>query len=328
MKINLEKFKPYINKAKDLYQRRLIRYAVIAAAGLFLLFVGVFIEHYGIRRMFTSHNSYYSPSAKENPITRSVYTAKLLVDEKVFLEKIASLFEPKWVYDTYRQGLHTFSLSVLVNNDNKVVQHQFKWWNGNTYLPANHFIDSIKFQQVLGTIPFSNENQMKNEFLGRIDFELRIGISKEGKIVQPLMAIHRNDDNGKYAIGKYITKNDIMNKKGIYVDLSTDEIDQYTYKKNRTKPDTEPVPLNIQKVFDEKLSYPEKAKEMEIEGRVVLKVLINESGSVVAVSITKGLGGGCDEAAVKAAFDVKYKPALSNGKPVKSSAALPVIFKL
>lgn len=327
MKLNLEKVKPLFEKAKALYRRRMFRYLSIAAGGIILILAGVLIEHYGVRRWFGNKPVQYN-IRNNNPL-ESVYGARLLVDERVFLEKISALFDPKVVYDTYRQGLHSFSLTVFVSKSNKVVQHHFKWWDGSSYLSANYFIDSLKFEQVLNTIPFSNgKNFLAEDFKSRVDFYLRIGISKDGKLVQPLMLTEQNGEKYETIYDKYITKNDIMNKKGIYVDLSDEDISQYTYKKARSKPDTAPVPINHQKVFDEKLVYPEKAKEMEIEGRVVLRVLVNEAGKVVAVRIDKGLGGGCDEAAVKAAFDVLYKPAILNGKPVKSSAVLPVIFKL
>ena len=326
MKIDFQKIKPYLEKVKIQYQKRWVKYLIISLAGILLISAGIFIGRYGVRRIFRISN----PAVVKNvSYLKSKYDAKLLVDEKVFVEKISVLFDSKTVFDTYRQGLHSFRLMVFVNSSNKVVNHYFRWWNGTNYIDANNFIDSLRFQQVLNTIPFSNGDlDHHNDYNGSIEFQLRIGLNKDGKTIQPLEVYNNNDRWSTYPLGKYITKNEILNRKGVYVDLSNDEINQYTYRKKNTKPDTPPVPLNHTKVFDEKLTYPEKAKEMELQGRVVLRVLVNESGNVVAVSIDQGLGGGCDEAAVKAAFDVKYKPALLNGKPTKSSAVLPVIFRL
>ena len=321
-----DKIRTYYPIMKNLYSKKWFRYFLFILFGVFLVFTGILIEHYRIRRNIPL---IIPPAPRHADALIARYDAKLLVDEKVFLEKIKDLFDAKTVFDTYRQGLHSFKLTVFVDPNNKVIDHFFKRWDGSNYITANNFIDSLKFHQVLNAIPFSNGcYDIRNDYNGMKEFNLRIGINKDGKLIQPLEIYDQEKRWSAFPLGKYITKNDIMNRTGVYVDLNNDEISQYTYKRKDAKPDTPPVPINHQKVFDEKLAYPEKAKEMELQGRVALKVLVNEAGNVVAVSIEKGLGGGCDEAAVKAAFDVKYKPALINGKPTKSSAILPVIFKL
>jgi protein TonB len=47
------------------------------------------------------------------------------------------------------------------------------------------------------------------------------------------------------------------------------------------------------------ISYPDVAKKAGVSGKVYLLAFINERGDVDNVKVIKGIGGGCDEAAVK-----------------------------
>jgi len=77
-----------------------------------------------------------------------------------------------------------------------------------------------------------------------------------------------------------------------------------------------------------KLIYPELAKTKKIEGKVTVKVYVDENGNIDASKILKGLGYGCDEAAEKAIRASKFSPAKQNEKNVKAQVILPVQFKL
>lgn len=61
--------------------------------------------------------------------------------------------------------------------------------------------------------------------------------------------------------------------------------------------------------------YPDSAKKNKIEGTVVLKAIIDKNGNPVDVEVIKGIGHGCDEAAVKAVLKAKFKPGVLNLKP-------------
>ena len=52
-------------------------------------------------------------------------------------------------------------------------------------------------------------------------------------------------------------------------------------------------------------------------------------GSIVNVEVAKGIGGGCDEEAVRVVKGMsKWKPAIYEGKTVNVNYALPITFKL
>jgi hypothetical protein len=44
--------------------------------------------------------------------------------------------------------------------------------------------------------------------------------------------------------------------------------------------------------------------------------------------VVKGLGHGLDEAAIRAAEQIKFKPALSNGHPVDFPAVIHIVFQM
>lgn len=77
-----------------------------------------------------------------------------------------------------------------------------------------------------------------------------------------------------------------------------------------------------------KINYPEMAMKAGIEGRVVVQFVIDENGNVTNPVVVRGIGGGCDEEALRAVKQVKFTPGRQRGKPVKVRYSLPVSFKL
>lgn len=76
------------------------------------------------------------------------------------------------------------------------------------------------------------------------------------------------------------------------------------------------------------IEYPEMAVKAGIEGTVRLQFVVDKDGSVVDPIVVRGIGGGCDEEALRAIRQAKFKPGMQRGKPVKVKFSLPVRFKL
>jgi protein TonB len=75
--------------------------------------------------------------------------------------------------------------------------------------------------------------------------------------------------------------------------------------------------------------YPKEARENKIEGKVVVQFIINEDGSCSDFEVVKGIGYGCDEAAVEAFKKMpKWKPATVNKLPVKFRTQMGYLYKL
>ncbi len=89
-----------------------------------------------------------------------------------------------------------------------------------------------------------------------------------------------------------------------------------------------PTPVGGLKALYSKITYPEIARQSGIEGKVYVIAFVNENGEVDDVKILKGIGGGCDEAAIKAVKATRFTPGKAKGHPVKVKVALPIIFKL
>ncbi len=84
-----------------------------------------------------------------------------------------------------------------------------------------------------------------------------------------------------------------------------------------------------QQYIAENLKYPAEAVQKKIQGRVLVKFVVAEDGSILNPSIVQGLGSGCDEEALRIVRAMpKWKPGMDNGKPVKVHQRLAVMFSL
>jgi len=89
-----------------------------------------------------------------------------------------------------------------------------------------------------------------------------------------------------------------------------------------------PEPIGGITEIQKKIIYPEIAKRAGVEGKVYVLAFVDESGTVTDVKLIKGIGAGCDEAAMDAVRKTKFKPGKQRGKPVKVQVSIPVVFKL
>ncbi len=85
----------------------------------------------------------------------------------------------------------------------------------------------------------------------------------------------------------------------------------------------------LMKYLAENIKYPSLAKESGIQGRVFINFVVEPDGSISNVKVLRGIGGGCDEEAVRVVESMpKWKPGMQRGKPVRVSYNLPVKFTL
>jgi protein TonB len=77
------------------------------------------------------------------------------------------------------------------------------------------------------------------------------------------------------------------------------------------------------------IKFPAAAREEGITGTVYVKFVVNKSGEVVNVELLRGIGGGCEEVAIKAIRNMpKWNPGMQNGEPVNVQYNLPISFQL
>jgi protein TonB len=89
-----------------------------------------------------------------------------------------------------------------------------------------------------------------------------------------------------------------------------------------------PAPIGGIGAVQKLVKYPEMARRAGIEGRVTVQFIVNEAGQVENPRVIRGIGGGCDEAALEAVKKAKFTPGMQRGRPVRVQFSLPVIFRL
>ncbi|NVJ85593.1 MAG: energy transducer TonB [Algoriphagus sp.] len=77
------------------------------------------------------------------------------------------------------------------------------------------------------------------------------------------------------------------------------------------------------------LKYPTTARSKKIEGTVVLKFVIEKDGSISETQVLRGIGGGCDEEALRVLkLSPNWTPGIKEDQPVRTEMRLPIRFKL
>lgn len=80
--------------------------------------------------------------------------------------------------------------------------------------------------------------------------------------------------------------------------------------------------------LQKKIKYPEMARQAGVNGRVFVQFVVDEEGNVANPVVLRGIGGGCDEEALRVIKSAKFKPGKQRGKPVKVQYVIPIVFRL
>jgi TonB family protein len=75
-------------------------------------------------------------------------------------------------------------------------------------------------------------------------------------------------------------------------------------------------------------AYTDEARRLHIQGDVLLRVVFTASSHVRVLSVEHGLGHGLDQAAIRAAEQIQFKPARRDGRAVDTTATLHILFQL
>jgi TonB family protein len=82
-----------------------------------------------------------------------------------------------------------------------------------------------------------------------------------------------------------------------------------------------PDSTKLEPVKTQKPPYPDEAREQKLQGQVVVKVLVSETGDVESVEVVSG-DPILAKSAVEAVKKWTFKPLIKNGKPAKVSSKL------
>jgi TonB family protein len=92
----------------------------------------------------------------------------------------------------------------------------------------------------------------------------------------------------------------------------------------RLSPDIVP-PRAITKIYPR---YSDTARDLRIEGTVIVQAIVHKSGAIEVLGLRQGLGYGLDENAVLAMRRMRFQPAIRNGTPVDVEMDIAVKFSL
>jgi len=74
--------------------------------------------------------------------------------------------------------------------------------------------------------------------------------------------------------------------------------------------------------------YSESGRKAELEGIVLLFIVIEADGVVGNITLQQGMGYGLDEQAAEAVRQWRFQPATKNGSPVAMKAEVEVGFRM
>ncbi len=88
-------------------------------------------------------------------------------------------------------------------------------------------------------------------------------------------------------------------------------------------------PAEMTKFIQQNIKYPMMARESDIQGRVFINFVVEPDGSVTNVKVMRGIGGGCDEEAIRIVNMMpKWSPGKQRCTAVRCSYTVPIVFRL
>jgi TonB family protein len=90
----------------------------------------------------------------------------------------------------------------------------------------------------------------------------------------------------------------------------------------------EPVATNLEVLSKPPVQYTAEARQLKVQGDVVLRVTFLASGQVVVQGVVHGLGHGLDEEARRVAQQIRFRPATRDGRAVDVTTTITITFQL
>jgi protein TonB len=171
-------------------------------------------------------------------------------------------------------------------------------------------------------------------FYDRQGYKLREGAYKNGVRIGVWKHYYKNSN---------AVRTEVTYKEGSGEVAATRELDSATqqlrvYPKDTTADGkksftyTEKMPKSsedLNRYIAANLKYPKLGQIAKIEGKVLVKFIVDEDGAVAEPRVVKGLGGEFDDEALRVVSEMPYwQPGYQNGTPVRVYFTFPIVFKL
>jgi TonB family protein len=88
------------------------------------------------------------------------------------------------------------------------------------------------------------------------------------------------------------------------------------------------VSTNLEVLSKPAVEYTPEARQLKVQGEVILRVTFTAAGRVVVQGVVHGLGHGLDEEARRVAQQIHFRPATRNGQPVDLTTDITITFQL
>lgn len=255
-----------------------------------------------------------------------------------------------------------FSTILLRGSENILVQ--LRLYEGfqkkekiSAVVVSSYYLKKLEKEQILSDMQIENEknslmkiyNLEAVENISIIDMELKKGgentqeIAPGGRrLVVKLSMFSKENNRFKVDVREKEKKVSLLETEVIIPPRKTavlgcedaaKRIFFFSFSRNMEKPAavesgrvaTVSYPRLIKKVMP---TYPEKAMAEGVEGDVLIRALINETGDVTQVKVETRLHPLLDKAALHAVRQWKYKPWMINGVPSPTEVSIKITFKL
>jgi TonB family protein len=193
--------------------------------------------------------------------------------------------------------------------------------NGNGYCECKMTYQTPDFLDLTNSIPGISPGQFRLVKLNSIE-----EVIAKGKVVDGL----RDSIWTTYALDRLLYKEVFIKGKFQYGE-SYKNNEVFNYTKLIMTPESDGKGLSeFYETIGDKIKYPSVAKRMGIEGRVFVQFTVDEDGLYSDLRVIRGIGGGCDEEAMRVVklAERKFIPVKKRGQPMKSRMVFPIIFKL
>jgi TonB family protein len=89
-----------------------------------------------------------------------------------------------------------------------------------------------------------------------------------------------------------------------------------------------PKSTNLEVLSKPAVQYTSEARQLRVQGDVVLRVTFTAAGQVLVQGVVHGLGHGLDEEARRVASQIRFRPATRNGQAVDMTTNITITFQL
>lgn len=142
--------------------------------------------------------------------------------------------------------------------------------------------------------------------------------------------IFNQDDLNKKTVNEAVAvAEEVTTKEAVQEVIEVEESKKEIFTIVEEMPSFPGGPSELQKYLATNISYPQSATENGIQGTVYVSFVVDSKGNVTDVKVLRGIGGGCDEEAIRVVKAMpQWHPGKQNGKNVRVLYNMPIYFKL